>query len=72
MGHLESESLLAEEQHSFPKNKSTIHAIAQVTNYISKKLDMRLPTIAVFVDFKKAFDCVQHNVLMKKTGESQF
>ena len=64
--HFETESLLAEEQYGFRKNHSTIHAIAQVTNFINKKLDARLPTAAVFIDFRKAFDCVQHPMLIKK------
>ena len=29
-------------------------------------LDVRVPTLAVFVNFKKAFDCVQHPVLLEK------
>ena len=64
---LERQALLAPQQHGFrKKNNSTVHAIAQVTNFINKKMDVRLPTVAVFIDFKKAFDCVQHPVLISK------
>ena len=64
--YLETEMLLAGEQHGFRRNHSTIHSIEQVTSFINKKMDAKLPTAAVFVDFRKAFDCVQHPVLLNK------
>ena len=57
---------MAEEQHGFRRNHSTIHAISQVTGYINTKMDAKLATAAVFIDFRKAFDCVQHPVLLGK------
>ena len=39
---LENGSFLAEEQHGFRKAHSTVHAKAQLTDHISKKLDVRL------------------------------
>ena len=64
--HLENGSFLANEQHGFRKSHSTVHAIAQLTNHVSKKLDARTSTLAVFIDFRKAFDCVQHPMLLDK------
>ena len=64
--YFESELLLAAEQHGFRRNHSTIHSIEQVTSFISKKMDAKLPTAAVFIDFRKAFDCVQHSILLSK------
>ena len=64
--YLENNSLLADEQHGFRRAHSMVHSIAQLTNYIYRHLDEKAPTLAVFIDFRKAFDCVQHPVLLEK------
>ena len=64
--HLETNSLLANSQHGFRKDHSTLHSIAQLTKYINAKLDSKLPTLVAYIDIKKAFDCVQHDVLLSK------
>ena len=69
VNHLESDKLLIEEPHGFHRGHSIVHSIAQFTGYVSKSLDMRLPTFATFIDFHKAFDCVQHSILIGKLAE---
>ena len=69
---LETDLLLDQNQHGFRKNHSTIHSIAQLTDYISKKMDSRLPTLVTYVDFRKAFDCVQHPILLEKLTKLGF
>ena len=64
-GYLEEEGILNNTQHGFRKNHSTIHSIAQLTDYINIKMDSSIPTLAVFIDFRKAFDCVQHSILIR-------
>ena len=63
---LETGSILADAQHGFRKNHSTIHSTAQLTNFVNKKMDSSVTTAALFIDFKKAFDCVQHPMLVEK------
>ena len=71
-GHLEGESLLINEQHGFRKDHSTIHSVAQVVNYVNTKMDSKLCTLATYIDFRKAFDCVQHPVLVDKLSKLNF
>ena len=66
MMYIDDNSLLTDYQHGFRKAHSCIHSVAQLTNFIDKKLDSRTPTLAAFVDFRKAFDCVQHPILLEK------
>ena len=65
-GFLELNSLLVPMQHGFREGHSTIHSIAQFKNYVYTKLDSKLPTLVTYIDFRKAFDCVQHDVLLRK------
>ena len=64
--HLENNNLLISEQGGFRKGKSTIHTIANFTDDIMLQLNSNNYTIAAFVDFKKAFDTVDHGILLKK------
>ena len=64
--YLEMDELLVDEQHGFRKGHSTTHAVAQLSNYVSKKLDSRMATLVAYIDFRKAFDCVQHPLLINK------
>ena len=69
--HLESNALLASEQHGFRNGHSTLHSAAQLTNFVSKKLDRGTPTLVAYIDFRKAFDCVQHSLLINKLKSLQ-
>ena len=63
---LEENSILEDVQHGFRKNHSTVHSVAQLTNYINVKKDIEVPTLATYINFRKAFDCVQHDTLINK------
>ena len=64
--YLDGNSLLSDSQHGFRKNHPTINSVAQLSNFISTKMDNSIPVLSVFVDFRKAFDSVQHPMLLEK------
>ena len=47
-----------------------MHVVLQLVNHINYRLDKGVPTIAVFVDFRKAFDCVSHSVVVDKLKDT--
>ena len=53
-------------QGGFRKGHSTIDTIAKFTDRIMAQINNTELTHAVFVDFKKAFDTVDHLILLKK------
>ena len=59
-------NILFENQFGFRKSHSTDHALISIVEKIRKNLDNRLYTCGVFVDLAKAFDTVNHDILIKK------
>ena len=53
----------------FRKNKSTIASATELTDDIGQGLNENMYTVACFVDLRKAFDTVNHDVLISKLHE---
>ena len=64
--HFELEELLTDFQHGFRKGRSTTHAITQLLNHVYTNMNNSTPTVALFIDFRKAFDCLQYPTLLDK------
>ena len=53
-------------QYGFLKGKSTTSQLLQVLNEIGELLDKRVQVDTIYLDFAKAFDRVDHQLLLKK------
>ena len=63
---VECKSLLSKHQYGFRAKVSTEFAIYDIVKCILENLDQKIPTCAVFLDLSKAFDTVDHSVLLWK------
>lgn len=53
-------------QYGFQKHKSTEMALIHIKEKIVENIENKLMTLGLFLDLKKAFDTVQHHILIKK------
>ena len=53
-------------QFGFLKNTGTADAMCKITDIIYKNLDKSKPIIATYIDLAKAFDTVNHKLLLDK------
>ena len=66
VNYLERRSILYQYQFGFRKGHSTAQAIAEIADNLRKSIDNNMYTCEVFLDFSKAFDTVNHSILLKK------
>lgn len=62
----EEHDLFSDEQNGFRKHRSCIDHIFTLTSIIRNRKNKRLPTFAAFIDFEKAFDRVDRQLLFHK------
>lgn len=66
VSYFENKSLFSKSQFGFRKGKSTINALVELINGVVEGLDDGRHTNALLCDLTKAFDCVPHDLLIKK------
>lgn len=57
---------LYKSQHGLMKNRSTVSNLLETTSFIASSLEKRSQTDIIYLDFEKAFDSVNHHLLLKK------
>ena len=58
--------LYCKKQFGFQKNFSTASAIISVIDSIEKAMDNNLSVCGIFIDLQKAFDTIDHNILLSQ------
>ena len=63
---LDKHSLLNPSQFGFRSNRNTTLALINIIDNLTQTLQSKRTSIGLFIDFRKAFDCVDHEILVKK------
>ena len=58
--------LFSEQQYGYRKNSSTEIAALELIDRLARQLDQRDIPINFYLDFSKAFDCINHKILAGK------
>ena len=64
--YIDKHVLLSDNQYGFRSNRSTSLALLELVEKITKSIDDGKYTIGIFIDIKKAFDTIDHNILLQK------
>ena len=62
----EINDILSNNQYGFRNNSTTCHALIDLNEQLTKSIDDKLCTIGVFINLKKAFDTIDHSLLLQK------
>ena len=63
---IEEHNILFENQFGFRKGSSTAHSLIEITEKIKESIDNGKFGCGIFIDLKKAFDTVNHKILLTK------
>ena len=66
MSFVQSKNILYHSQFGFRRKHSTEHAILNIVNKIQENMDNERFTCGIFIDLQKAFDTVDHSILLHK------
>ena len=64
--YIDKNNILSSHQYGFRRKSCTNHAIIELVDKITKAIENDEYTIGIFLDLSKAFDTVNHNILLQK------
>ena len=69
---LEKHNLFSNNQYGFRPKRSTTQAMLDNLQFIYNNLDSNHVVLSFFLDFSKAFDCIDHKLLLSKLATYGF
>ena len=64
--YFEQNNILCEHRYGFRKHKSIVQALLNHMQFMYESIDSGNFVLSVFLDFKKAFEAVDHKILLSK------
>ena len=64
--HLQNINILNKNQFGFTQNKSTSHAVFKLITDLYENIDSKNISQLLYIDYRKAFDTIDHGILIKK------
>jgi exonuclease III len=64
--YLDAYGVINDNQYGFVHSSNTLLATTSLMSFVREKLDAGLFVVGLFIDLRKAFDCVDHNLLLSK------
>ena len=63
---------IKKKQYGFRSNHSTYMTVIDFVNDVSKAIDDGMNTVGIFMDISKAFDTIDHGILLDKLVSLRF
>ena len=63
--YIDKHVLLSDDQYGFRSNRSTSLALLELVEKVTKSIDYGKYTIAISIDIMKAFDTIDHDILLQ-------